>query len=77
MLKTVYRSNCRNKHNCQRHDSNLDPLTAHTAVRQANHSATETCYVTCIQNIKRELLQQFHINAQLHAITYMTTFKKV
>ena len=27
MLKTVYRSSCRDKHNCQRRDSNLDPLT--------------------------------------------------
>ena len=27
MFKTVYRSSCRDKHNCQRHDSNLDPLT--------------------------------------------------
>ena len=27
MLKTVYRSICRDKHNCQRRDSNLDPLT--------------------------------------------------
>jgi len=25
--KTVYRSSCRDKHNCQRRDSNLDPLT--------------------------------------------------
>jgi len=25
--KAVYRSNCRDKHNCQRRDSNLDPLT--------------------------------------------------
>ena len=41
VLKTVYRSSCRDKHNCQRRDSNLDPLT--TAVRRANHSATETC----------------------------------
>ena len=27
VLKTVYRSSCRDKHNCQRRDSNLDPLT--------------------------------------------------
>ena len=27
MLKTVYRSSCRDKHNCQWRDSNLDPLT--------------------------------------------------
>ena len=27
MLKTVYRTSCRDKHNCQRRDSNLDPLT--------------------------------------------------
>ena len=27
MLKTVYRISCRDKHNCQRRDSNLDPLT--------------------------------------------------
>ena len=27
MLKTVYRSSRRDKHNCQRRDSNLDPLT--------------------------------------------------
>ena len=41
VLKTVYRSSCRDKHNCQwRDDPNLDP---HTAVRRANHSATETC----------------------------------
>ena len=40
VLKTVYRSSCRDKHNCQQRDSNLDPLTA---VRRANHSATETC----------------------------------
>ena len=26
-LKTVYRSSCRDKHNCQRRDSNLNPLT--------------------------------------------------
>jgi len=25
--KAVYRSSCRDKHNCQRRDSNLDPLT--------------------------------------------------
>jgi len=25
--KTVYRSSCRDKHNCQRRDSNLGPLT--------------------------------------------------
>jgi len=27
VLKTVYHSGCRDKHNCQRRDSNLDPLT--------------------------------------------------
>ena len=27
VLKTVYRSSCHDKHNCQRLDSNLDPLT--------------------------------------------------
>jgi len=27
VLKTVYHSSCRDKHNCQRRDSNLDPLT--------------------------------------------------
>ena len=27
MLKTVYRNSCPDKHNCQRRDSNLDPLT--------------------------------------------------
>ena len=27
MPKTVYRSSCRDKHNCPRRDSNLDPLT--------------------------------------------------
>jgi len=27
VLKTVYRSSCRDKHNCQRRDSNLGPLT--------------------------------------------------
>ena len=27
MLKTAYRSSCRDKHNCQWHGSNLDPLT--------------------------------------------------
>ena len=27
MLKTVYRSSFRDKHNCQWRDSNLDPLT--------------------------------------------------
>jgi len=27
VLKTVYRSSCRDKHNCQQRDSNLDPLT--------------------------------------------------
>ena len=27
VLKTVYRSSCRDKHYCQRRDSNLDPLT--------------------------------------------------
>ena len=27
MLKTVYRISCRDKHNCHRRDSNLDPLT--------------------------------------------------
>ena len=27
MLKTVYHSSCRDKHNCQRRDSNLDPLS--------------------------------------------------
>ena len=27
MLKTVYRSSCRDKHDCPRRDSNLDPLT--------------------------------------------------
>ena len=32
MLKTVYRSSCRDKHNCQRHDSNLDPLTPQSDV---------------------------------------------
>ena len=25
--KAVYRSTCHDKHNCQRRDSNLDPLT--------------------------------------------------
>jgi len=28
VLKTVYRSSCRDKHNCQRRDSNLGPLTS-------------------------------------------------
>jgi len=32
MLKTVYRSSCRDKHNCQRRDSNLDPLALQTDV---------------------------------------------
>ena len=41
VLKTVYRSSCCDKHNCQRRDSNRDP---HTAVRRANRSATETCH---------------------------------
>jgi len=27
MLKTVYRSSCRDKHNCQRRDLNMGPLT--------------------------------------------------
>ena len=27
VLKTIYRSSCRDKHNCQQRDSNLDPLT--------------------------------------------------
>jgi len=27
VIKTVYRSSCRDKHNCQWRDSNLDPLT--------------------------------------------------
>jgi len=27
VLKTVYRSSCRDKHNCERRDSNLGPLT--------------------------------------------------
>jgi len=40
VLETVYRSSCHDKHNCQWCDSNVDP---HTAVRRANHSATETC----------------------------------
>jgi len=40
VLKTVYRSSRRDKHNRPRCDSNLGP---HTAVRCANHSATETC----------------------------------
>ena len=30
VLKTVYRSSCPDKHNCQRRDSNLDPLTPQT-----------------------------------------------
>ena len=38
VLNTVYRSSCRDKHNCQRRDSNLGPLTP-----QSDHSATETC----------------------------------
>ena len=32
MLKTVYRSSCRDKHNCQWRDSNLDPLTLQSDV---------------------------------------------
>ena len=36
VLKTVYRSSCRDKHNCQRRDSNLDPLSSRVV------SASET-----------------------------------
>jgi len=32
VLKTVYHSSCRDKHNCQRRDSNLDPLTPQSDV---------------------------------------------
>ena len=32
VLKTVYHSSCRNKHNCQRRDSNLGPLTPQSDV---------------------------------------------
>ena len=32
MLKTVYRSSCRDKHNCQQRDSNLGPLTPQSDV---------------------------------------------
>ena len=32
MLKTVYRSSCRDKHNCQQCDANLDPLTPQSDV---------------------------------------------
>ena len=34
VLKTVYRSSCRDKHNCQRRDSNLDLLTPHNCQRR-------------------------------------------
>jgi len=30
VLKTVYRTSCRDKHNCQQHDLNLGPLTLQT-----------------------------------------------
>jgi len=32
VLKTVYRSSCRDKHNCQQRDSNLGPLTPQSDV---------------------------------------------
>jgi len=32
VLKTVYRSSCRDKHSCQRRDSNLSPLTLQSDV---------------------------------------------
>jgi len=41
MPKAVYRSSRHGKHNCQRRDLNLGPVTPQSDT--TNHSATETC----------------------------------
>jgi len=51
VLKTVYRSSCRDKHNCQQRDSNLDPLTPQSdalitpLLRPANYFVFIYCVV--------------------------------
>jgi len=67
MLKTVYRSSCRDKHNCQRCDSNLGPLTP---LRRANHSATETCKP--LTNKRQTVICHQHRNTSTQYIDNIT-----
>ena len=64
---TVYRSSCRDKHNCQRRDSNLDPLTP---VRRANHLATETCMSRDVTRARA----RYHVRATCVEITHLSTY---
>ena len=58
MLKTVYRSSCRDKHNFQRRDSNLDPVTP-----QSN--ALITAFVTSVNIVKSYIVLVFYFKVGL------------
>jgi len=76
VLKTVYRSSCRDKHNCQRRDSNLDPLTPQSDALTARplrpamyinyiHQSKQTYTVPNVSNVVKVLflcLQLLYLN---------------
>jgi len=58
VLKTVYRSSCRDKHNCQRCDSNLDPLTPQSDALTTRLLRPDDSYRHVVLKFSRE----FHCN---------------
>jgi len=67
VLKTVYRSSCRDKHNCQWRDSNLDPLTPQSDVlntRLLRYCMYEILYIVWI--LQWGSCQRFVYHVQLY-----------
>ena len=63
MLKTVYRSSCRDKHNCQRRDSNLGPLTPQSDALTTRPLRPSTNAMSSISSLSVTWKSAFYLNA--------------
>ena len=70
MPKAVYRSGCRDKHNCQRRDSNLDPLTP-----QSDALTTRLLRPVLLSSSNRNFLLSTNcIQVEPNWVTYIHTY---
>ena len=60
VLKTVYHSSCRDKHNCQRRDSNLDPLAPQSDALTTRLLRPECSILTEVRKLLTIFIFYFH-----------------
>ena len=69
VLKTVYRSSRRDKHNCPRRDSNLDPLTPQSDAL-ITRPLRPAVVLTCPETVHRRPRMMKEIKTRLKTVDY-------